>query len=55
MTKTLYWLQCGGCGGDSMALLNTESPNLIELLGLLDIEFRDQVPDGVEILLAGAD
>ncbi|MFC1975802.1 NADH:ubiquinone oxidoreductase [Chloroflexota bacterium] len=38
MTKTLYWLQCGGCGGDSMALLNTESPNLIELLGLLDIE-----------------
>jgi uptake hydrogenase small subunit len=38
MPKTLYWLQCGGCGGDTMALLNTESPNLVELLGLLDVE-----------------
>ncbi len=38
MSKTLYWLQCGGCGGDSMSLLNIESPNLVELLELLDIE-----------------
>ncbi|MBN1841291.1 MAG: NADH:ubiquinone oxidoreductase [Deltaproteobacteria bacterium] len=38
MSTTLYWLQCGGCGGDSMSLLGLESPDLIELLGLLDIE-----------------
>jgi NiFe hydrogenase small subunit HydA len=37
MTKTLYWLHCGGCGGDSMTLLNVESPNLIELLELIDV------------------
>ncbi len=36
--KTLYWLQCGGCGGDNMSLLNLESPNFIELLNYLDIE-----------------
>lgn len=38
MSTTLYWLQCGGCGGDSMSLLGLESPDLIELLRLLDIE-----------------
>ena len=38
MAKTLYWMQGGACGGDSMSLLNTTSPNLTDLLGLLDIE-----------------
>lgn len=38
MPSTLFWLQCGGCGGDSMALLNLESPNMLQLLKLLDIE-----------------
>jgi hydrogenase small subunit len=38
MSRTLYWLQGGGCGGDTMSLLNLESPGLIETLGLLDIE-----------------
>jgi len=38
MSKTLYWLQCGGCSGDSMSLLNLDSPNLVELCRLLDIE-----------------
>ncbi len=38
MSKTLYWLQCGSCGGDSMSLLSTNSPNLIQLLQLLDVE-----------------
>lgn len=38
MSRTLYWLQGGGCGGDSMALLSAESPDLFELLGLLDIQ-----------------
>ena len=31
-SKTLYWLQCGACGGDSMALLGVESPDLVEAL-----------------------
>lgn len=38
MSATLYWLQCGGCGGDTMSLLNAESPDILELLGMLDIE-----------------
>jgi len=38
MPATLYWLQCGGCGGDSMSLLNAESPSMLEAFGMLDIE-----------------
>ena len=38
MSTTLYWLQCGGCGGDTMSFLNAESPDIVELLNLLDIE-----------------
>lgn len=38
MSKTLFWLQCGGCGGDTMALLNVESPHLLEVLAQLDVE-----------------
>ncbi len=38
MSATLYWLQCGGCGGDTMSLLNAESPDIIELLGMLDVQ-----------------
>jgi NiFe hydrogenase small subunit HydA len=38
MSRTLYWLHCGGCGGDTMSLLCLESPDLIEVLRLLDIE-----------------
>ena len=37
MPLNLYWLQTGGCGGDTMSLLNAESPNLLETLKLLDI------------------
>ncbi|MFC1811067.1 NADH:ubiquinone oxidoreductase [Thermodesulfobacteriota bacterium] len=36
--KTLFWLQCGGCGGDSMSLLSLEKLSIIELIGLIDIE-----------------
>ena len=32
MSKTLYWLQSGACGGDSMSILGMESPDLIDLL-----------------------
>jgi len=35
---TLYWLQCGACSGDSMSLLNLESPDLAEVPGLLGLQ-----------------
>lgn len=38
MSRTIYWLQGGACGGDSMSLLDIESPNIADLLGYLDIE-----------------
>ena len=38
MSLSLFWLQGAGCGGDSMSLLNLESPDLLELLRLLDVE-----------------
>ena len=38
MKKTLFWLQCGGCGGDTWSMFNTESPNIGELFKSLDIE-----------------
>jgi hydrogenase small subunit len=38
MSTSLYWLQLGGCGGDSMSLLNADSPDVVELFALLDIE-----------------
>jgi len=37
MAKTLYWLQGGGCGGDTWSLLNADTPNLIELLSAFGI------------------
>lgn len=38
MTYNLYWLQCGGCGGDTWSFFNAESPNLVELFNFFDIE-----------------
>lgn len=38
MGFTLYWLQGGGCGGDTWSLLNLESPSFVELLAMLDVE-----------------
>lgn len=38
MSTTLYWMHCGGCGGDTHALLNADSPALIDLLKSLDIQ-----------------
>jgi len=38
MSLTLYWVVGGGCDGDSMSLLNMESPDLLELAEMLDIE-----------------
>ncbi len=38
MSATLLWLQTGACSGDSMSILNAESPNLLEALQNYDIE-----------------
>jgi hydrogenase small subunit len=38
MSKTLYWLQCGGCGGDTWSLFNAESPDVAQLFDMLNIE-----------------
>lgn len=38
MTTTLLWLQTGACGGDSLALLNAESPSLEQLVRFHGIE-----------------
>jgi len=35
---TAYWLQGGGCGGDTMSLLSSEFPNIIELFHSLGID-----------------
>lgn len=29
--RTVYWLQCGACGGDTMSLLGMETPDMVEL------------------------
>lgn len=38
MATSLYWLQLGGCGGDTMSLLSAESPDVSEVLAQLDID-----------------
>jgi len=38
MPISLYWLQCGACSGDSMSLLNAESPDLLEYCTLLGVD-----------------
>ena len=38
MSFNLYWLQCGGCGGDTWSFFNGESPNIIESFSSFDIE-----------------
>lgn len=37
MPKYLYWLQGGACGGDSMAMLGVESPNVLAFLKRMDV------------------
>ncbi len=36
--KTFFWLQAGGCSGDSMSILNMEHPDLFSQLENFDIE-----------------
>lgn len=35
---SLFWLQSGGCSGDSMALLNAEEPDLHEFIQMFNID-----------------
>ncbi len=37
MTINVYWMQCGGCGGDTMSLINAESPDIFEAQETLGI------------------
>lgn len=37
MTLSVFWLQCGGCGGDTFSLLGHESPDLLELFETLGV------------------
>ena len=37
MPINLYWLQCGGCGGDTWSFFNTETPDVVVLMRNLDI------------------
>lgn len=36
--KTAYWLQVGGCGGDTYSFLSNEFPNAIELFHSLEVK-----------------
>jgi hydrogenase small subunit len=38
MATNLYWMQCGGCGGDTHSFLNIESPDVLELFNGLDVQ-----------------
>ena len=38
MSVTMFWLQCGSCGGDTWSLFNSQTPNVKELFEILDIE-----------------
>jgi len=38
MSMTLYWIQGGGCGGDTWSFLSAESPDVTELFDILSIE-----------------
>lgn len=38
MGGTLYWMQAGGCGGDTFSLLGAESPDVLEAFRFLGLE-----------------
>ncbi len=37
MSKTLYWIHGGSCGGDTWSLMNSDTPNPIEMFAASDI------------------
>jgi uptake hydrogenase small subunit len=38
MSKTLYWIQGGSCGGDTWSLMNADTPDPVELFAASGIE-----------------
>ncbi len=56
--RTVYWIQGGGCGGDTFSFLSSEFPDVIELFETLDLEllwhpsFTNISPADHESLLA---
>lgn len=58
MATTMYWLQCGGCGGDSLSILNAESPDIFETKEALDLSilwhplFSSAIPSDHRRILA---
>lgn len=38
MACSVYWLQCGACGGDTMSLLGAGRPDLKDLIRAVDLE-----------------
>ena len=36
--STVYWLQGGGCGGDTFSFLSSELPDVTELFNSLNVE-----------------
>jgi len=38
MVTNLYWMQCGGCGGDTHSFLNIENPDIPDLFKALDMQ-----------------
>ncbi|WP_291323498.1 NADH:ubiquinone oxidoreductase [Desulfonatronospira sp.] len=55
--KTVYWIQGGGCGGDSMSFLSHNFPDISELFRVLHLEllwhpsFSSYSPGGQDLLL----
>lgn len=37
MALSLYWIQCGGCGGDTMSFLSADTPDVGELFDTCDV------------------
>jgi hydrogenase small subunit len=38
MTTTIFWMQCGGCCGDTWSFFNNQSPNAIEFFDVYDLK-----------------
>ncbi len=38
MSKTIYWIQGGSCGGDTWSLFNADTPDFIELFDFLGLD-----------------
>ena len=38
MSKTLYWIQGGSCGGDTWSLMNADTPDPVEMFEAFDID-----------------